>query len=311
MTEKTTPDASRVEVSVAKQEKTSVDLGGGTPTASTSSTAATTLEIGDDELEVRTGLGEEGGDDTVEGSDTVEGGEQDPNDPPKDDTPEDLGEWNPEDEETKSKFDSRYFTESGELNKEALGSEFWANYAKAEDKAKAGLNEATYAYLKDTLGVSKEFVKEVERGLVAARGETEQAFLQKVGGAEKYNAAINWAKSGGYSEDQQKRFNELLSKGGPEFDDAVDALMARFERAVPGPQRRGPPRRGSTPQRDVTGNATTGAKGGDVFKNTAEYSTAFNEAIRAERQAQTPQEKREAKKKVEDIRAKARRSNLK
>ena len=231
---------------------------------------------------------------------------------------EDLGEWKPGDPALQEKFDSRYFTE-GKLNSEALTKEFWAN--ATEDKPGA-LKEATYEYLRDTLGVTKAFCQEVERGLVAEGKARNEQFYSTVGGKERFEAAVAWGKSGGYTPAQRARFNKLQAAGGEDFTDAVEALMARFTKAnpesAPAPTpRRGPPkagdageRRRSSPERSVTSGPGGGANGGDTFPDYASYQTAWSAALRVQKEATTPEAKREAKDKIEGLRKKARRSRF-
>ncbi len=263
------------------------------------------------------------GEDTAtgaEGDDTTEGGEADDSD---------LGEYDPENEEVRAKFDAKYTDpETGELNKDVIGSEFWDNLAKAqaegaEVKDHGYLNPATYAYLKDTYKLSDAFITEVEQGLVARNLAERQSFYSKVGGEARFSAAAAWARGGGYTPEQVARFNELSKKGGADFDDAVEALMNRAFKAgalkgVPGGQNGGgakqdsrPGRRPSTPQRDATRGAAaagTTAEARDVFKSTAEYQQAFNEVNKMP--YRTPAEKKDKDAAFQALRAKGKRSRL-
>ncbi|MCW2317134.1 hypothetical protein M2322_002688 [Rhodoblastus acidophilus] len=231
-----------------------------------------------------------------------------------------LGEWKTGDPEIQDKFDGHYFKE-GQLNQEALSKEFWTNFEKA-GADKAGLNDATYAYLKDTLGVSKEFVKDVEKALVAQANAANETFYKSVGGKDRFEAAVKWGREGGYTPAQRERFNKARAEGGEAFQDAVEALMARYTKVNPGESqqqaRRGPPRseRRSSPARSVTSGASGGggaggdAAGVDAFKTHEDYQVAWQDGLRQQRNARTPAEKRAAKDHLDTLRAKARRSRF-
>lgn len=196
----------------------------------------------------------------------------------------DLGEYNPADAATLAKYDAHYYTPEGSLNKDALTKEFWGNEGK-------GLKEGTYAYLTDRLGVSKEFVQEVERGLVANQQGQVQAIAGRVhemaGGKASYDAAMTWAKGeGGYTKEQQARYDALSLKGGPDFDDAVLALVARHAAANPGAAGRAlpnlRPRRAVSPARNATagrGETPPGARSqAEAFADNRAYLAALREA---------------------------------
>ena len=183
---------STFETEIQTDDATSADIGIGQrvdPKARSTSTDASSLEVSLDrnkkpidpkevleDLEKEGLVGDEPGEVSEEDAEKVI------------EALEDLGEWKAGDPALQEKFDSRYFKE-GQLNSEALTKEFWAN----ADKDKPGtLNEATYAYLKDTLGVTKEFCQEVERGLVAEGKARNDQFYSTVGGKERFEAAVAW-----------------------------------------------------------------------------------------------------------------------
>lgn len=232
-----------------------------------------------------------------------------------------LGEWKPEDPEVVSKFEARYFTKEGKLNLASVTKEFYSN-AKAADKDGKGalvgtLHEDTYKFLEATLGVDKATAQQLERGLVADSARSTEAFYQQVGGKDRYNAAVEWGKKN-YTAEQRERFNKA-TQGSDQAarDDAVDALFARFDKAVPkvtqAATRRGPPngQRRAAPERTVAGQGSTAAGGSSVaapYKTQADYTAAFQTAINAERTATTPQAKRDAATAREKVRADGKRS---
>lgn len=224
-----------------------------------------------------------------------------------------LGEWKPEDPEVAAKFEARYFTKEGKFNYAEVSREFYSN---AKDGLPGTLHEDTYKFLEDTLGITKEAAQQIERGLVADGEKSTSAFYQRVGGKERYNAAVEWGKKN-YTPAQRERFNTLTrGTDAAARDDAVDALLARFDKAVPKADatatRRGPPqRRAAAPERTVAGQGSTAAGGSSVaapYKTQADYTAAFQTAINAERDAKTPQAKREATAAREKVRADGRRS---
>lgn len=248
-------------------------------------------------------------------------GEQEDNGEAEQEAPEaapvnDLPEYDPENEEVRAKYDARYFKEGGELNFSTLSEDYWASFkAVGGDESKAGMPEGTYAYLKDTLGLTKEQVKQIEKAQVALHRQEEIKAVSRVeGGVQRYNDAVKWAQEGGYTEAQRARFREEFAKGGDAQADAVDALMARFEKGS-GAARRGPPRRASSPQRDATVKAGSGGTGpgGDVFKSKEEYTLAWRQGVERDKAAQQGNdrtEKQKARDHIDYLRRKARRSNL-
>lgn len=284
------PAPSRVETEVATPQVSSVTFGGDGPESKTTDEQSNSLDLGEPEAEL-----EDGAEDQPEG-DKPEGDEE-AGEPDADALPD----YDPDNEEVRAQYDARYFKD-GELDRGALSKEYWASFEKAGgDVTKAGLSEGAYAYLKDTLGVSKEMAKDLEAGLVAKHKEDQQSFFQRFGGVERYNRAITWAKGGGYSEEQQARFRAAYDRGGADRDDAVDALMNRFHRSTGGGSkdaRRGPPgRRSSTPERDATGgSASRPAGGGDRFRNAQEHQAASQEARREFKQAEEAGDKLAMKK---------------
>jgi hypothetical protein len=212
------------------------------------------------------------------------------------------------------KFDARYFKD-GKLDQAALSTEFWANFAKAEDKSAVTLNASTLGYLNDRLGLAPEFVKEVCDSLVAKQTVQEESLYATIGGKDAFETMVKWGKEGGYTPAQRERFNKALKAGGADLEDALVALQARYQKANPDAAKpTTPPRppRASTPQRNATAAAggTGAASAGDTFATKAEYSKAWSEGLAAQKAASTPQEKREARANLDKLRVKARRSRF-
>lgn len=289
--------------------------------ARTANTDATSIDLDREGTTTTTTTGAdkvaEGEQEAAEGREQEKKEEDGTDEQPKDEGGE-LPDYNPDDAAVQEQYDARYFKD-GKLSQASLSEEFWKNYAGTKDKAAAGLNENTYKYLETTLGVSKETAKEIERGLVASAREREAASVAKVpGGLKHLNAAIEWGGKN-YSPEQKARFNSLRQRGGPEFDEAVDALLARYERATgnrpaqqnQGNNRRGPPgRRNATPQRSVTAGANAetapGPTTGQGFASPAAYQDALTAAHKEAKAARTSQERRAARDKIEGLRRRAR-----
>lgn len=217
-----------------------------------------------------------------------------------------LAAWDPANPEVVSAYEGRYFTQEGKLNLEAVTKEFWSN-AK---EGKAGtLHADTYKYLEETLGVTEAAAKSIEAGLVAQQAVDNSRFWQRVGGKARYSQALEWGKAT-YQQADKDRFNKAI--GGADTgarDDAIDALLARFDRANPGarPQstRRGPPRRQAAPARSVTTQAegaATSATAQVPYADAAAYTKAFQTSINAVQDAKTPAERRVAEAARERVR---------
>lgn len=238
-----------------------------------------------------------------------------------------LPDYDPANEEVTAAYAKRY-EKDGYLNLEALSKDYWAAYAKAGEKVDdTNFPEGVYAYLRDVAGLPKDAVKRIEKSLVNDHIQEQAAVITKVAPVPVFDAAIKWAKSGGYTEAQRARFNAEFDKGGEAQADAIEALVARHERhlaAQNGGQQQGrngfnrfgtQNRRPSSPQRDVSGRAGAGGAGAsaDVFKTKAEHSEAFGKGL-AELKAAKAEGNREriraADKALDAIRAKARRSKF-
>ena len=304
---KTPAGAPSLETSVASDRTTHFEQG--QDKAVTQNDEGVSAEFDNGNVNVKTGLGDQEDGDEGEGSQEGQEGEgtQEQGEGGSGDEASELPEWDPANPDVEAQYDQRYFKEDGELDVTGvLSQEFWSNYRKDpdsfKDPSKGGLGEQTYAYLKDRLGLSKEAVIQVERGQLAIAQQAEQKFYNEVGGKARWEAAVAWGREN-YSKPQQERFNAAMEKGGADAEDAVAALMGRYDQKFPrNGVRRGPPRRASTPQRDATKGAANGGGSAsrDVFKSAAEYNTAIQEARKSGDQ-----------KLIDAVRAKGKRSNLK
>lgn len=177
----------------------------------------------------------EGGDDTTNtedddteatAADEEQGDDQD--DAGDDDGGEELPEFKADDKDVVDKYRSAYVNE-GRLDTDKLSSEFWSN--KTDDSA-GSLNEGTYAFLEDQFGLAKSDVKDIEQALVARREAAELALVERAGGADQLNAALEWARGGGYTESARDRFNKAVgSSDGEVRNEAIDLLIDRYTKA--------------------------------------------------------------------------------
>lgn len=195
--------------------------------------------------DVADGSTEEGNSDDASGTDADEEGDGESTEVGED---AELGEWDPENEEVVAAYDARY-SKDGKLDLEGvLSQEYFSNAAKGVE----GLNEETYKYL-EAKGISRSAIKQVEamaQTQKAAEETSVKAHDQKLfdiaGGPDSLSQALEWGKKGGYSAEQQERFNKITK--GKDFEakqEAVEALMARYRRA-------NPVNRPKLPKRDAT-----------------------------------------------------------
>lgn len=188
-----------------------------------------------------------------------------------------LPKYNPEDPKVLDSYDEQFFQEDGELNVGRL-SEIWDASVKDLEVGDGDLGDDVYAYLKDRIGLPKDKVKELEKGLFLLRKQEVSSVYERFGGKDQYEAGIKWAKDGGYTEAERARYTAAIKKGGQDADDAIDAFQARFLRAT-GQTRRGPPRpRSVSPRKEVGGGAPTTSVQEDVFASQDDYALALREA---------------------------------
>lgn len=316
--------ASRYQTGIDGDEVTSMDVGqrgSATPAeARTSKETSASLEF-----DPRTGKLPGAGEDTgivppaLEKAAEAEAAAAEDKTPKAEDDAADLSKplpkWDPENEETRAAFDTRFFNADQKLNLTALTTEFWGN---AKDGKTGALSEDTYSYLEHTLGVTKDAAKAIEKGLVADRMAEDGKFWQRVGGKQRYADALQFGKDT-YSPEAKARFNAAIT--GTDVgarDDAIDALMMRYQKANPGAARaegrRVPPRRGpSSPERSVTTNAGAGGAGGGEsavpYPTQAAYQEAFTTANAAVRKAPPGEARRKAEADLAKIHADGRKSN--
>lgn len=185
--------------------------------------------------------------------------------------------------ETVEAYDKAFLGADGKSFNMAALSADWAKNATMDAKTgdfSGGLSEGTMKFL-ESRGIDRETVKSVEAGQVARIKLDRQEVFTQAGGAEKYNAAIEWARTGGYDAAGAAKFNTDLNAGGAARKDAVDLLMQRFSKANPA-------RRAVTPAR-TTANAAApagGPQGGaQPYTNYQEYQADLRKARQTNDQA--------------------------
>jgi hypothetical protein len=238
-------------------------------------------------------------------------------DPPKEEAQDDdaeasdyeaLPDFDAAKPEVLSAYDSRFYNDAGELDRDALTAEWNANAKPGEDGQLVGeLNEGTYAYLQHRLGLPKDTVKEIEAALSSRNANAGDALVTaSFGSKDNYQEALKWAREGGYDKAGQKRYNAALKRGGQDAQDALDALAARYVRATgkaplaPAQSKTNlPAGRPVNAKRELgRGTPATPAAADDVFSSMADYRSALREAGND-------------RAKIEAARAKLRRSNTK
>lgn len=173
-----------------------------------------------------------------------------------------------------AKYDAKFITD-GALNMEALSENFWSN-VKRDDKGQplAELPAGTMAYLKSK-GLSDAMIRSGVEGQLALAEKTTTAIYTRAGGKDKLEAALKWAREGGYDEAGRKRFNAILASNDQSaMADAVDLLMTRHEKASGQPPAKPSPKPGKTTS-NTTSTTATGVQG---FATRDEWSAAFKEA---------------------------------
>ncbi len=256
------PGALPPETSVGRQGSLGVELGmplkeGEKPKVEREPDHGLTAQFDQGGVSVKAGDPEE----KPEGAGTQpENPEADPEKKPEGETgqAEPLPDFDAEKPEVVEAYTKAYVKEDGSLNEGALTNAWMAN-AKVDPKTgdiSGSLTENDYKFLASK-GISKEMAKQVEAGQVAKLQMDRQVVFTKAGGAEKYNAAIAWARGGGYNDAAKAKFNADLDAGGATRDDAIDLLMQRYGKANPAPRRRVP--EVSAAQ---AGNAPGGGQGG-------------------------------------------------
>lgn len=309
--------ASRYQTGIDGDEVTSMDVGSGTAAAEARTSKDNSASLEFDPRTGKLGAGEE----AAKPEAPVAEGEGAEKEAPKAEDAADLSKplpkWDPESEETRAAYDTRFFNADQKLNLTALTTEFWAN---AKDGKAGSLGDDTYSYLEHTLGVTKDAAKAIEKGLVADRAAEDGKFWQRVGGKQRYADALQFGKDT-YSPEAKARFNAAIT--GTDVgarDDAIDALMMRYQKANPqagqsaAGGRRVPPRRGpSSPERSVTTNAGAGGAGGGgesvPYPTQGAYQEAFTTANAAVRKAAPGEARRAAEAALAKVHADGRKSN--
>lgn len=209
----------------------------------------------------------------AEGDDEGDGG----NEP---EAPKDLGEFDPE---KVADWDAQYVKDGSLDVHGALSQEFFAN-AEAGNE---GLNEGTYAYL-ESKGISKATVKDIEamaktnrefaaKDAANVKKEHDLALMTEAGGPDPLKEALKWGKEGGYTKEQQERFNQVMAGDDLEAKkDAVAALMVRSGIKKDKPR---------VPARDATKGQGKTNNQVQPFASREEYRKAFDEAKNSPRQS--------------------------
>ncbi|MBK1871566.1 hypothetical protein [Taklimakanibacter albus] len=125
-----------------------------------------------------------------------------------------------------AKWDTRY-QKDGKFNMDVLSSEFDRNIKDGVGQ----LDDGTYDYLASK-GWPKEDVKAIEAALVEQRKAFWTGTIAKVGGKELLDAAVKWGREGGYSKEQQARFNATL-KGSDSaaIEEALELVITRYQKS--------------------------------------------------------------------------------
>lgn len=216
--------------------------------------------------------------------------------------PEDLPEFNADDEAVIEKYDERFYSEvDGKpvLNMETLGDEVYRNSQKKGPNGEDGtpaLNEGTYAYLEARLGITKEVADDYIAGQIAKKAVAEDNFYKSAGGKEQWESQVAWGKAN-YTDAQKKRFNEVMTAKNPDpeaVQEQIDLLNARAVKGGwkpgkaksddPAPETKkgllGAPRakRMASPEKSAAGSEVRAAGSAKGYANNEEYVAALKAA---------------------------------
>lgn len=132
----------------------------------------------------------------------------------------------------------------------------------AEFASKGELSPESYDKLQKA-GFDKNLVNDYIEGQRARAAQFESGIKAEVGGDEKFNEMVNWAKAN-MSESEISAYNKAVGSANPDTAKlAVLGLSAKFNAA-----------NGSEPQRTLGGNRTSGS---DVFESTAQVTEAMKD----------------------------------
>lgn len=173
-----------------------------------------------------------GDDETAEDDSHEEAGDEGAHEP--------LPEYDPQNEEVAAQYEARYIKD-GKLNQETISKEFWAAFAKADAKDRkpfGHLPDGTYKFLEEVTGLDRQGINDVESALVAqaearANSQYTEVIDKLPGGRSLYERALEWGRKGGYTKEQQERYNSARAKGGEDFSEAAELLVERYRRANP------------------------------------------------------------------------------
>lgn len=191
------------------------------------------------------------------------------------DAPVALPEFDAAKPETVEAYTKSFVGADGKSFNMANLSADWQKNAKvaADGTITGNLSEGVYKFL-ESKGIDRETVRSVEAGQVARLTADRNAVFTQAGGEAPYNAAIKWAREGGYTKEAAAKFNTDLNAGGAARKDAVDLLMQRHTTANP-PARRVSPAKSTADAASPAGGPTGGVQ---PYANYAEYQTDLRKA---------------------------------
>lgn len=207
--------------------------------------------------------------------------------PKEDDKPEsvaiDLPDFDPEKPEVAEQYRAKYLAEDGNgLNFTAFNDSFYANL----EKGLVDINPQERAFVKAEMKLSDQAIDTYLNGLAKQVHEATEAqgnaLAATYGDKEGYTAAMEWAKSEGYTQAQKDRFNAAMEAGDPDLlTEQVELLKVRFlasgkapaaKVVTPAPATK--QRRAVSPEASsVSVGAAAGANGGlEPFASIADFN---------------------------------------
>lgn len=283
----------QLETSISGDRVTSVEPGDPDAKPTTKTASGVSAEIGRDDTTVRTSnqqdepgegdaeLSDDEREELAEGADGegTDEGETDKKDGNAE--TEELPDYDPDKPESVEAYEKAYTLDGGGLNYDRLDAEFNRNTSYNLDTGEltgGGLTEGQYKFL-EAKGYPRKLVDEHIANKTLAFKVQMNEMLERAGGKDQYKAMTAWARDGGYTPEQAKRFNDALNAGGQERNDQIDLLKQRFAAA-----------KGEKPQRKLSPDKSThrvGTGGGDgpapgtYFETREAYREALREASRA------------------------------
>lgn len=190
--------------------------------------------------------------------------------------PADLPDYNVDDEAVIAKYDEKYLKhdEKGNaiLDLDAFNAELNANYAEG----KLDINEGSRQWVKDTFGVDDKAIDLYLQGLKTEADKIDNERYDQVGGKDAWDGLIEWGKAN-YTQEQQKRFNEAVHKGGEEAKEQIELLKARAGGTSQGKRPGLRNRRPSSPAKSAGGSSAPVSKV-EPFATPEDHRVAMVEA---------------------------------